>query len=156
MNLRKTWYGPGSKWVTPKSQPAQTTLKLGEGWGLTVWGFTLSENLNPLNPKTSARFASSKLVPWAELWTSSASSITLEPRVQLYKRLWALNTSPPRNRLTFLRSSWTFAKRLCKHSLWDKTSSVRLTASVSSWSVAAFAVRRLKVQDFISHNIFTN
>ena len=31
--------------------------------------------------------------------------ITLEPRVEWCKRLWALNTSSPRNRFTFLRSS---------------------------------------------------
>ena len=28
-----------------------------------------------------------------------------EPRIEWYRRRWALNTSPPRNRLTFLRSS---------------------------------------------------
>ena len=28
--------------------------------------------------------------------------IALKPRVELYKSLWALNTSPPRNRCTFM------------------------------------------------------
>ena len=31
--------------------------------------------------------------------------ISLKPRVESFKSLWALNTSPPRNRFTFLRSS---------------------------------------------------
>ena len=31
--------------------------------------------------------------------------ITLQPRVEWYTSLWALNTSPPRNRFPFLRSS---------------------------------------------------
>ena len=31
--------------------------------------------------------------------------ITLEPRVERCKSLWTLNTSPPRSRFTFLRSS---------------------------------------------------
>jgi len=33
--------------------------------------------------------------------------ITLKPRVECYKSLWALNTSPPRNLFTFLRSRST-------------------------------------------------
>ena len=34
--------------------------------------------------------------------------ITLDPRVDRYRSLWALTTSPPRNRCTFLQSSCYF------------------------------------------------
>ena len=42
--------------------------------------------------------------------------ITLKPRVEWYKSLWALTMRPPRNRFTFVRSSCYWIENVLVHS----------------------------------------
>ena len=93
-------YREGSKWRIYRPQRLDHTQWSTCRWKVNYktvrariwsWILVLTFNWNDLKPSSCSLF--------------SFFFITLEPRVDWYKSLWALSTSPPWNCFTFLRSS---------------------------------------------------